>query len=197
MTTRDDKRLLRARMKTVLNGLSPDAVREKSSLITGRLFATSWWNEADTVLAFCSMPREVDTGALLAGAMEQLKTTAIPRIHGEDLIFHLLRRLDADLAVGPLHLREPRPDWPVLDIGEPRNGSILIVTPGLVFDRRLNRLGRGKGFYDRFLKNARMRAAGALHAVGVCFSEQLIDTVPAGDHDLPVDGIITENETLR
>jgi 5-formyltetrahydrofolate cyclo-ligase len=62
----------------------------------------------------------------------------------------------------------------------------IILVPGLAFDKKLNRLGRGKGFYDRFLKNF----AGI--KVGVCFEIQLVDEVPIDDHDIELDYLITE-----
>jgi 5-formyltetrahydrofolate cyclo-ligase len=196
MTTQAAKQQLRSRLKTVLSDLSPDAIREKSALVVANMVATSWWNEADTVLAFHSMPREVDTSLLLARAISQMKMVGIPRIQGDDLIFHQLRQLDTPLSVGPLNIREPWPAWPVLDIDDVSIGTLLIVTPGLGFDRQMNRLGRGKGFYDRFLRNALGRDIGNIHAIGVCFSEQLIESVPVSDHDIPVHGIITDRETL-
>ena len=197
MTIQQTKHQTRKRLKAVLESISADALLKKSSLIADRLFATQWWNDADTVLAFCSMPREVDTSFMIARAFEQVKTVGIPRVQDDDLIFHRLKQPDANFSIGMFDIREPSPDWPVLDIETMRIGKLLIVTPGLGFDRSLNRLGRGRGFYDRFLRTARARAGENIRAVGVCFSEQLIDNVPVGDYDLPVDGIITERETLH
>ncbi len=197
MTIQQTKHQTRKRLKTVLESISADAFLKKSDLIADRLFATQWWNDADTVLAFCSMPREVNTSLMITRAFEQVKTVGIPRVQEDDLIFHRLKRLDADFSIGVFDIREPSPDWPVVDIGTMRIGKLLIVTPGLGFDRSLKRLGRGRGFYDRFLRMARARDSENIRAVGVCFSEQLIEDVPVGDYDLPVDAIITECETLH
>ena len=87
----------------------------------------------------------------------------------------------------------PDPSWPVLDLA--RAGKMLVAAPGLAFDRSGNRLGRGKGYYDRFLSRA--RAAGApLVVIAVCFSEQVVDAVPHAETDQPVDGVVTDTETL-
>ena len=64
----------------------------------------------------------------------------------------------------------------------------LILIPGLAFDKKLNRLGRGRGYYDRYLKNF----TGI--KVGVCFEVQLVDVVPADDHDIELDYLITEKK---
>ena len=83
--------------------------------------------------------------------------------------------------------------WPVLDLAGA--GKVLVAAPGLAFDRSGNRLGRGKGYYDRFLTRA--RAAGArLVVIAVCFSGQLVGEVPHAHDDQPVDGVVTDTETL-
>jgi 5-formyltetrahydrofolate cyclo-ligase len=70
-----------------------------------------------------------------------------------------------------------------------------VAAPGLAFDRSCNRLGRGKGFYDRFLAAARV-ASRDLVAIGICLAEQLVQDVPCDPHDQPLDGVITDRETL-
>ena len=76
-----------------------------------------------------------------------------------------------------------------------RAGRVLVAAPGLAFDREGNRLGRGKGYYDRFLARARAAAAG-VSVIGVCLTEQLVTAVPHGERDQRLDGIVTENETI-
>ncbi len=70
-----------------------------------------------------------------------------------------------------------------------------MTAPGLAFDRHGNRLGRGKGYYDRFLTRARADWPG-LVALGICFSGQLVDAVPYGSRDRPVDGVVTEETVV-
>ena len=69
----------------------------------------------------------------------------------------------------------------------------LILVPGLAFSRDRHRLGRGGGFFDRLLGG---RAAQALK-LGICFSFQIVDTMPAQEHDVVMDAVVTESETLR
>ncbi len=71
----------------------------------------------------------------------------------------------------------------------------LVAAPGLAFDRDGNRLGRGKGYYDRFLLDAR-RVSPAIAVIAVCFSFQLVEAVPHGPSDQRVDGIVTDTETI-
>lgn len=75
-----------------------------------------------------------------------------------------------------------------------RAGTTLVVVPGLSFDKYGNRLGRGRGYYDRFLGRPEM--ADALK-VGVCFELQMVDAVPAESFDVPMDWVVTEERSLR
>ena len=68
----------------------------------------------------------------------------------------------------------------------------FVVTPGLGFDRKGNRLGRGGGYFDRFFSNDTLRAV----KCGICFSEQIVDEVPMDETDIPVDMLITDKEIL-
>ena len=66
----------------------------------------------------------------------------------------------------------------------------VILTPGLAFDRTGGRLGRGAGFYDRFLERAKLSTSAPV--LGVCFAEQLVDRVPADTHDVGVGMLVTQ-----
>ena len=68
----------------------------------------------------------------------------------------------------------------------------LVVTPGLGFDRKGNRLGRGGSFYDRFFANSELKAS----RCGFGFAEQLVGTIPVADHDKPVDIVVTDEEII-
>jgi len=73
--------------------------------------------------------------------------------------------------------------------------ALLILAPGLGFDRKRQRLGRGKGYYDRYL--ARVRSAGvAARVIGLAFTEQLVEVVPVGSHDQPLDGVVPDREVI-
>ena len=76
-------------------------------------------------------------------------------------------------------------------IGEEYTGNIdLIIVPGVIFDREKNRLGYGKGYYDRYLSNK------DIYKIGICFSDQVIDLLPSESHDIKMNIIITEKEKI-
>jgi len=94
------------------------------------------------------------------------------------------------LQPGPWKLLEPDPaQCPVV----PPQDIDLLVIPGMAFTRTGGRLGRGGGFYDRFLTGVHPRAV----KVGVCFGIQLVDAVPLEAHDHEVDWVVTESDVVR
>jgi 5-formyltetrahydrofolate cyclo-ligase len=188
-----NKRDLRAAMMALIKGFEPDDLRQRSRLIAARLAETDAWRDADTVLAFLSMPRELETAGLIAAARAEGKHVAVPLIEGEEIRFLVVQSDPADLPRDRWGIPVPDPAWPGLDLA--RAARTLVAAPGLAFDRQGNRLGRGKGYYDRFLTRAR-RQARHIDVIGLCLSEQLVDAVPHDERDQPLDGIVTERETV-
>ncbi len=180
----------------VLSRIDPGDAPARSSAVSRRLAETAEWEAADCVLAFLSLPRELDTRPIIFAARAAGKPVAVPRIQGDDLVFHYMGSESAPLHKGLLGIREPDPSWPAFDPQAITGESILVVTPGLAFDRRGCRLGRGKGFYDRFLRGLREAAPGRVTAMAVCFSEQLVPEVPQGPEDELVNAVVTDAETV-
>lgn len=151
--------------------------------------------QAGTVGLFLSLPGEPDLRDLLSLQFQpELEpiTWTVPRLVGDDLTFYV-----PDQKVGGGYfldknqygIEEPIPEK-ALEV-TPSQLDIVFV-PGLAFDRSLNRLGRGKGYYDRFLKKC-----SALR-VGVLFQGQISqESIPILDHDEPLDWLITENEIFK
>lgn len=185
---------LRSLMLGRLRGLDPAAIAEASARIARRLAGTPAWIGSPFVLAFLSLRHEVDTRPILEAARAAGKTAAVPAILNDELSFRLLGGSEQDLPKGVLGLRMPDPSWPEIDPGN--EGEILVVLPGLAFDRKRNRLGRGKGYYDRFLLKARRQWPGRVRAVAVCFALQIVEEVPVGPHDIPADAVVTEGEII-
>ncbi|GAK60903.1 5-formyltetrahydrofolate cyclo-ligase [Candidatus Vecturithrix granuli] len=187
---------LRKFMRARLAALSPEDIQQKSQRITTHLFASDWWQQAEIVFAFCSMPGEVETRDLIQAALDQGKQVGLPRITGADLIFHHLTQIDQEFVQHSYGILEPAESWPVLNPCHLAGQRLLIITPGLAYSRQKYRLGRGKGFYDRFFANLNACSGVNAFRLGLCFSEQLLDNIPVRPYDLPVDAVITEQETL-
>lgn len=142
-----------------------------------------------SMMAFLSMSDELDTTPLLRGALEAGFELYAPRTlrRSRRLIPTRLPSLDS-VRSGAYGIREPTSDHVV----EPEQLGVVIV-PAVAFDRRGWRLGRGGGYYDRFLE----RLAPDAVTCGVVFSRHLLDQVPTEPHDRPVQIVVTEQEDLR
>jgi 5-formyltetrahydrofolate cyclo-ligase len=188
-----NKREMRAVMKGLLSRIPAADLAERSRLVARRLAETEAWQDADTVLGFLSMPHELDTAELLASARAGGKQVAVPLIDGEDIRFLLLAQDPALLPRDRWGIPVPDPAW--AEMQPALAGRILVAAPGLAFDRKGGRLGRGKCYYDRFLARARAQAR-HVTVLGICLSEQVVETVPTEAHDVPLDGLVTERETI-
>jgi 5-formyltetrahydrofolate cyclo-ligase len=193
-----EKVITRKKIQEILQKMSSEDIQKKSVLISRSLFQTEWWNEADIVLGFCSIEGEVETEEIIKTAIDEAKVVVVPRVQGKELIFHQIRDLEheEDFTMSTWGIKEPCDFLPVLDPSGIPHHTCLIVTPGLAFNKKKQRLGRGGGFYDRFLSQIRQCEPLNIYAIGVCFSEQLLEHIPTGDHDQPVDGVITEEEII-
>jgi 5-formyltetrahydrofolate cyclo-ligase len=131
------------------------------------------------VALFAPMPGEVD---LLALVGDTNRVWAFPKVTGGRLTFHQVRNLDKDLQRGAYGIAEPSKRLPLVFTDE----IDLFLCPGLGFDTRGGRIGRGKGFYDKALAEARK---GAIR-LGICFGYQLVNEVAMESHDIRMDGVI-------
>lgn len=182
-------------MRKRLSRVSGQDWKQRSGLICSRLVAAAAFRESRSVLVFLSMSHEVDTAPIIAEAQAAGKLVAVPSIDGDRLAFRMLAGDPEALPLDDYGIRVPRVEWPVFDPAASRTRT-LVVVPGLAFDRNGNRLGRGKGFYDRFLRDARVAAGENLVAVAICLSEQITELVPTGPDDQRVDAIVTERELV-
>jgi len=175
------KNEIRAAMKRLNRALTLDERRAASERIFGRVAAWPGFTEARCVGLFCSLADEPDTAAALA-AWSRGKRVAVPRVEGTEMRFY--DYAPATMVCGAFGIREPGPD---ASLCRPEEIDLIIV-PGVAFTRSGARLGRGRGYYDRYLSQPGMRAL----KVGVCYAHQLVDTLPAEPHDVTMDSVICD-----
>ena len=160
-----------------------------SASICDRVMRLPEWKGAKAVMLFASMPEEVDTGPLFAAAFAEGKRVAAPKcVTAERRILPVLMQSMSDLAPGAYGILEPvgAETVAVKEID-------FVLVPGYGFDRAGNRLGKGAGYYDKFMSQPGFRAA----RCAVAFSAQFLKEVPHDAHDLPVQILVTESEVLR
>ncbi len=138
---------------------------------------------AQTIMAYYALPDEVNTHQLVDELLRQGKKVLLPKIiDGERLELRVYSGREAMQEATSFHILEPVgrlfTDYENID---------LALVPGVSFDKKGNRLGRGKGYYDRLL-------ASIPHAykVGVCFDFQKVELIPASDWDIPVDEVVSD-----
>ena len=173
-----EKSRLRRSTKLVLQGIAPEDRRMRSERIC--MAIVQRYSSAAIVATFASTILEPDLDILWDLGFFKDRVALYPRIAGSALIWCEVQQL-AQLQSGDFGLRQPR--------GEASNKiPDLILIPGLLFSRDCHRLGRGSGHYDRFLS----ALSGGEHKIGVCFRKQLVNELPAEDHDVRMDAVITD-----
>lgn len=169
-------------MRRMMRERKSNVPMQEKEILSARIFAKveqlSVFEHATTILCYYSLPDEVQTVAFL-GRWHAVKELVLPEVLGDELI---LRRFRPDsLRVGYKNIVEPH-DTAIVD---PADIDLAIV-PGMAFDDNRNRLGRGKGFYDRLLPQ--------LHCttIGVGFNFQIVPNVPTEPLDKQLDLVITD-----
>lgn len=151
----------------------------QSAEILAALEAHPAFRAAGTVLLYHSLPDEVDTHGFIARWMDR-KRLLLPVVHGDGVLLRQCSNATA-LAMGRYGIAEPQgqdfTDYAAIG---------LAVVPGVAFDRQGNRLGRGKGYYDRLLPYLP-----TAYKIGICFPYQLVNDIPTDAHDIRMDEIIT------
>ena len=178
---------LRQKIRAALEKISP-AVRAVESIeLCDRLEAQL--QSARTILFFAPLPDELDVWPLLEKFLAAGKCCGLPFFDSatKDYSARRLQNLTADISTGYFGIREPASNCPEI----PLEKFDLILVPGVAFDWNGNRLGRGRGFYDRLLA----KTSGLKCGVGHDF--QLIGKVPAEPHDAKVNFIVTPARCVR
>ncbi len=137
--------------------------------------------ELKTIAVFSPLPGEVDLKNFITRHPEI--TWAYPRVHGHTLTFHAIADPTAELTPGSFGTLECSAAYPLI----PEDQIDAFLCPGLAFNSKGGRLGRGKGFYDRILAKARPDA----QKIGVCFPCQRVSDTFQEPHDIPMDAVIS------
>ncbi|MFZ5998791.1 MAG: 5-formyltetrahydrofolate cyclo-ligase [Nitrospirota bacterium] len=183
-----DKARLRREVLSRRDVITTDIKRIKDAAIKKQLFALPEFNNARSVLFYASFKSEVDTLALLPESLAHGKRVALPKVDRASgtLILFEIKTME-ELVPGYLGIPEPNlPEARIIDITD----IDLVIVPGVAFDGQGNRLGYGKGFYDKLLSHTQVRT------VALAYEEQVLNRIPAEAHDRTMDIIITDKRIL-
>lgn len=181
------KRPIREKILATRRHCSVETCLHLSLLIQERLLGSSTYRQAGTIGLYSPVLNEVQTELVARHCFADAKRLAYPRVTATGLQFIAVSGFD-ELAPGTFGILEPTGDRQVafaeLD---------LLVVPGVAFDLFGHRLGYGKGYYDRALTQCRA----GLDRVGFAYEFQVVDQLPAADHDCRLTGLVTEQRMLR
>ena len=196
MPTDAERIEIRKKMNTTLEGLSPGERPSAAARGCTGLQSLGSWREVRAVLLYLAFGKELDNGPVIESALSEGKAVFAPVVQDRELEFREVRSLAGPFETGPFGIREPGLDarrWSPLAVP----GPALVVVPGLAFTPEGGRMGRGGGFYDRFISRIRLesRAAGEQPPlfIGYGYRFQLHDRLPLRDHDQVLDGVICES----
>ena len=133
-----------------------------------------------TIAVYSPLPGEVDLSAAIHRRPEL--RWAYPKVCGQELTFHAMENPATGFVPGAFYILEPADGSPEVAVGQ----IDAFICPGLAFDARGGRLGRGRGFYDRMLAKARPDAL----KIGICFEVQMVPDTFAEPHDVHMDAVI-------
>jgi 5-formyltetrahydrofolate cyclo-ligase len=164
------------------------ASQEAADLAVRNLLALPELARARRYALYAALPDEVPAEGLRRLLTSRGLEVVLPRIERAELILHIVVP-GSPLRPGALGVPEPDPALPVL----PPGAIDAFVVPGLLFDRRGFRLGRGGAHYDRLLRLARSDAL----RVGLCYAERIVEALPVDPWDVPMNLIVTEAGVFR
>lgn len=177
------KQVLRNQIAAKKKALSKAELSNFSAEVISTLELTSLFRDATCILAYYSMEGEVATHDFI-DKYHGSKCFILPVVRGNELVLRKFT-LQKEMVKSSFGIYEPEGndfvDFERID---------LVLVPGVAFDRKLHRLGRGKGFYDRLLPLIKAPK------IGICFDFQLFDQIPHEKHDVKMNMIISQNEIV-
>ena len=174
-----EKELIRERIKKKKQQLTDNEKEIEATNVFEKIEALPEFENARSVMIYWSMPDELPTHNFII-RWSKKKTMLLPVVKGEDMLIKPFSTKE-ELKQGSLGIWEPNTQKEYL------NSIDLVIVPGVAFDRDKSRLGRGKGYYDRYFINKR------IVKIGVCFDFQLLESIPIDSFDIKMDKVVTNS----
>lgn len=184
------KKTLRAQLKATLRQFDHDWIEKHSHAAAHLLFDTAAFTKARGIMIFLPLPHEIDLCPVALGAWQEQMLVTVPLVSyaQKHMIPVEIHSLDQPMDTDHYGLRTPTNTAPI-----PVDQIDLVLVPGLGFDREGYRIGRGSGFYDRFLAQPAFNGT----ACGIGFEPQLLDQVPTASHDIRLDMLVTDQQVIK
>ncbi len=192
MINKLNKQLIRRQLLNNRKILSKRAITEQSHRIAESLINSNMYRQSKNIMLYMATKSEVQTQEIIHSAQKEDKKIFIPLIIREsnEIMPSLIQDFKTELTPGALGIMQPKEEYyrvvqpDILD---------LVIVPGVAFTRQGQRLGRGGGYYDRFLSRLGQHTV----SVGLAFEMQIVEQIPTNEKDMPVDYIITEEGIIQ
>ena len=180
------KEKIRKEIREIFKKMDKNEIKRRSKYVRENLQKFVFYKRAKRILFYASKEDEVDTWSLMRGALRENKKVYLPKIKDKNLEIYEIKDLKKDLETGSYSILEPKETCTKLEDIEKLD---LILVPLRAADFNKNRIGRGKGFYDRFLKKINSKN---IKKIGLCFSFQVFECLPSKKQDVRLDFLITD-----
>lgn len=159
--------------------------------ILNSFYESKYYKEAMNIFIYISYGSEINTRSIIRRALNESKRIYVPRTELKTRVMDAVEISSLDnLVKSSYGILEPSKDKPCIDPNE----LDLIVVPGVAFDRNGGRMGYGAGFYDRYFKKITGNNIERITKLALAYDFQVVNEVPMGEFDMPVDCILTEKE---
>lgn len=173
-----DKKFLRNKYKEIRKNIKNKELLDDK--IFNKIIELKEYKESKLILIYVSLNDEVDTLKLIKHSLKIGKKVAVPKCEGDNIVFYNINKL-SDLEEGSFRILEPKTNEVINDFSD----SICII-PGIAFDKENNRIGYGRGFYDRFLEEYNGTK------IGLAYRECICDKIDNETTDIKMDIVITD-----
>ncbi len=177
---KEEKRKLRKEILIKRAALPVEQRKLADMVIADRIIGHQWFYRADVLLGFVNYDSEISTQEILKETLKKGKKLFLPKIEGNDMLFYHIESLD-ELITGYKGIPEPKGDTECFDYSIYKDSRILLLMPGVAFDIYGNRMGYGKGFYDRFLADKEVLKT---YSIGIGYKCQQVEKLPVNEYDI-------------
>ncbi len=177
----EKKKEIRKRVLAKREALTPAERYRSAVLVTDRILDHHWFNNAEYLLLFASYGSEISTDALFQEALKKGKRVYMPRVEGEVMEFYRIASKE-ELVAGYKGIFEPdgmSEKFLYSEAFRQNPDEVLMIMPGAAFDPKRNRIGYGKGFYDKYLADKQ-----ELHTIAIGFDCQMVDCINTDENDI-------------
>ncbi|MGC9065395.1 MAG: 5-formyltetrahydrofolate cyclo-ligase [Candidatus Ratteibacteria bacterium] len=177
---------IRKQILEIMKKMNVQEWKEKSEKIFTNFTSLPEYSQCWVLMSYVSFDKEVSTIPIINDCLAKARTVCVPKIDWKNLSMVPVQVFNEDDIDFSQKIPQPFSDAHI-SVSEIE----LVIVPGIAFDRNCNRLGRGKGFYDRFLATCNAIK------IGLAFDFQVLEEIPVSKHDIPMEIIVTESQIIK